>query len=155
MYSFSTPLTVLREATYSLYVHNFLSAVNSDFKNKSGGSTFVIKPENIVQGVNERGPVDYAIESSNGVTVRVTEVKREDFRKGVTQNAVQIESILAKKRKRNPDDIDGTDTDTDVRTRCFGIVTNAIQWMFLECTCDTNDRPKFKLSRLYLVAFGQ
>lgn len=72
----------------------------------------------------------------------------------MAQNAVQIESVLSGRRKRKADDMDDSDTDQVPITRCFGIVTDAKEWMFLECT-HVNGRAKFKLSRPYTVAYGK
>ena len=52
------------------------------------------------------------------------------------------------------DDMNDNDTDEVPITRCFGIVTDAEKWMFLECTRDKG-RAKFKLSRSYKVAYGK
>ncbi|RPB23955.1 hypothetical protein L211DRAFT_868116 [Terfezia boudieri ATCC MYA-4762] len=158
------------EATASLYVHSILNKVAADFLLSNSSSVpgfelasdtleqiFIIKPQKQVTGVYGRGPVDYAIDLSNGVTVGVTEVKREDnaITKGLAQNAVQIESALweSRKRKRPTCDLDGTDND-EVPNYCFGIVTNAKEWHFLKCTI-VNGTTEFMVSRSYTVSYGK
>ncbi|RPB28507.1 hypothetical protein L211DRAFT_390568 [Terfezia boudieri ATCC MYA-4762] len=164
-FSIITPiLPKSTEATTSLYVHSILNKVAADFLSSNSLSVpgfelasdtleqiFIIKPQKQVTGVYGRGPVDYAIDLSNGVTMGVTEVKREDnaITKGLAQNAVQIESALweSRKRKRDTCDLDGTDND-EVPNCCFGIVTNAKEWYFLKCTF-VNGRTKFMVSHSY------
>lgn len=41
------------------------------------------------------------------------------------------------------------------RTRCFGIVSDAVMWRFLECTRDEKDSPIFKLSSQYIVSYEE
>lgn len=146
----TTPLDGAPEAVHSLYVHSFLKAVAADTMSTSDvpRQNIIIRPEKYIKGKFGKGPVDYAITLSNGAIVGVTEVKREDFRKGVAQNAVQIESILPQKRKA--EDMDDSD---EVPTRSFGIVTNAKEWIFLECTREKG-QPKFRLSPTYTVVYG-
>ncbi|KAF8431406.1 hypothetical protein BGX38DRAFT_1228920 [Terfezia claveryi] len=110
---FTTPL--LRESheyTHSLYVHSFLSAVVSEFISDSLEPAFmesgfigyepkvVIIAEQYIRGRNGKGPVDFAIEMVGGGVVGVTEVKQEDFCQGVAQNAVQIESVLSRRKRK-------------------------------------------------------
>jgi len=52
---------------------------------------FKIWPEKLIEEINGRGPVNFTIEACNGQIVGMTEVKREDFKKGVAQNAIQLE----------------------------------------------------------------
>ncbi|RPB24235.1 hypothetical protein L211DRAFT_848975 [Terfezia boudieri ATCC MYA-4762] len=145
-FPFTTPLLrESHEATHSLYVHSFLSAVVSDFIPDSLEPAFmesgflayepkvVIFPEQYITGRNGKGPVDYAIEMEGGRVVGVTEVKREDFCQGVAQNAVQIVSILSR-RKLKAGELDEASI-----ACCFGIVSDAKEWLFLECTHDENE----------------
>ena len=80
----------------------------------------------------------------------VTEVKREDIKQGVAQNAVQIESALSR-RKRKVEEIEN-DEDPDP---CFGIVSDAETWLFLKCTRDENNNPIFSLSSPYRVSYEE
>lgn len=165
-FSIITPIYHLStEATASLYVHSILNKVAADFLSANPSSApfelgpdrlkpiFIIKPQKQVTGVYGKGPVDYAIDGSNGVTVSVREIKREDnaINKCLAQNAVQIESALweSRKRKRDTSNLDGTDND-EVPIYSFGIVTNANVWYFLKCTF-VNGRTTFMVSRPYTV----
>jgi hypothetical protein len=78
----------------------------------------------------------------------VTEVKHKDFHKGIAQNAVQIESALSN-RKRKADEME----EERFVNKVFGIVTDAREWYFLECSYDDQERPKFKLSKSIAVAY--
>ncbi|RPB24231.1 hypothetical protein L211DRAFT_848972 [Terfezia boudieri ATCC MYA-4762] len=109
----------------------------------------VIVPEQYISRRNGKGTVDFAIRMEGGGVVGVMEVKREDFCQGVAQNAVQLESVLSRRKRK----VGGLDEGSIAR--CFGIVTDAEKWLFLECTHDENERPKFKLSRTYAVAYGK
>jgi len=118
-----------------------------------------LAPERKLRGRHGHGKVDYAIEAlaSDGTrhVLGVTEVKYQDYGKGLAQNIVQLESSLTvRKRKRSCDD-DGEEEreeDSSVPMRAYGIVTDAVNWFFVECTIDpsqdSGDRPKFKISKL-------
>jgi hypothetical protein len=58
-----------------------------------------------------------------------------------------MESTLSRKRKA--DEIDnGQDVD-----RVFGIVTDASEWYFMECSLDNEGKPSFKLSEPVTVVY--
>ena len=79
----------------------------------------------------------------------MTEVKDEDFFKGIAQNAVQLESALTnRKRKASEMDEEGVFVG-----KVFGIVTDAKEWYFLECSLDDQERPRFKLSKPLVVVY--
>ncbi|KAI1290658.1 hypothetical protein EDD11_009120 [Mortierella claussenii] len=107
------------------------------------------------------GKVDYAIEAlaSNGTrhVLGVTEVKYQDYGRGLAQDIVQLESSLTvRKRKRSCDD-DGEEEllNSSVPMRAYGIVTDAVNWFLVECTVDpsqdSGDHPKFKISKLKTI----
>ncbi|CAB4441623.1 unnamed protein product [Rhizophagus irregularis] len=87
----------------------------------------------VIEGRNGQGNPDYhAIEcQSTGRILDLIVVKREDFMKGFTQASVQMESLLTG-RKRKANEIDD-ERDVD---KVFGIVTDARDWYFTECTLD-------------------
>lgn len=97
--------TFANEATCSAYVCSFLTQAvlifNGDLK---------LAPERQLRGKHGHGKVDYAIEAlaedGSRHVLGVTEVKHEDYRKGLAQNLVQLESSLTtvRKRKRSCDD---------------------------------------------------
>ncbi|PKK69429.1 hypothetical protein RhiirC2_781024 [Rhizophagus irregularis] len=67
--------------------------------------------------------------------------------KGFAQASVQMESILTRKRKA--DEIDnGQDVD-----RVVGIVTDASEWYFMECSLDNEGKPSFKPSEPVTVVY--
>ncbi|CAI2191134.1 14295_t:CDS:2, partial [Funneliformis geosporum] len=105
-------------------------------------------PEKLIEGRNGQGNLDYAVECrSTGRVLGVIEVKKEDFMKGFAQASVQMESTLSRKCKA--DEIDnGQDVD-----RVFGIVTDASEWYFMECSLDNEGKPAFKLSESVTVVY--
>ena len=89
---------------------------------------FEFRPEKNITGPNGHGPVDFAIDLlQSAKTVGVTEVKDEDFYKGIAQNAVQLESALSN-RKRKASEMEGGDVFTG---KTFGIITDAEKWYFM------------------------
>jgi hypothetical protein len=78
------------EATRSLYVRSFLVAAVRCFKDH-----IVLRPQKKLRGRHGHGPVDFALESRHtSATVGVTEIKRDDLKKGIAQNVVQLEACL-------------------------------------------------------------
>jgi hypothetical protein len=82
-------------------------------------------------------------------TVGVTEVKDEDFYKGVAQNAVQLESALSNRKRKANEMEEGTFVG-----KVFEIITDAKEWYFMECSLDEQDRLRFKLSKPVVVVYG-
>ena len=81
-------------------------------------------------------------------TLGVTEVKKDDFKQGVAQNIVQLESALTeKKRKRNPSDIDGEE-EQPMEMKSYGIVTDSATWLFTECTLYEDERVTYRMAGL-------
>ncbi len=56
----------------------------------------------------------------------------------------QMESTLTRKRKAD----DGQEVD-----RVFGIITDASEWYFMECSLDHEGKPSFKLSEQVTVVY--
>ena len=82
-------------------------------------------------------------------TVGVTEVKDEDIFKGIAQNAVQLESALSNcKHKANEMEEESVFTG-----KTFGIITDAKEWYFMECSLDDQDKLAFKLSKPVTVVY--
>ncbi|KAF9997529.1 hypothetical protein BGZ80_006990, partial [Entomortierella chlamydospora] len=125
----SIPAYTLNDAPCSAYVCSFFTQVVLIFNDE-----LTIAPERLLRGRHGHGKVDYSIESLANDGTRhilcVTEVKQEDFRRGVAQNLVQLESSLAA-RKRKRCDEDGGDReledDKSVPLKAYGIVTDAAQ----------------------------
>ncbi|RIA94631.1 hypothetical protein C1645_817677 [Glomus cerebriforme] len=110
---------------------------------------FKLIPKKLIEGRNEQGNLDYAIECrSTGRVLGIIEVKKEDFMKGFAQASVQMESTLSRKRKA--DEI-VNDQEID---RVFGIVTDASEWYFMECSLDDEGKPTFKLSKSVTVVYN-
>ncbi|PKK63104.1 hypothetical protein RhiirC2_855241 [Rhizophagus irregularis] len=133
------------EASKSQYVCSYLVAGANLYKGK-----FELRPEKNITGPNGHGPVDFAIDLlQTAKTVGVTEVKDEDIFKGIAQNAVQLESALSnRKRKANE-----MEEDSVFVGKVFGIITDAEKWYFMECSLDSQDRLKFKLSKPVTVVY--
>ncbi|CAG8517925.1 2133_t:CDS:2 [Paraglomus occultum] len=131
------------ESSRSTYVLPFLVAGASLYKEKFNINVI---PGLYIKGDYGHGPVDYAIKLQNSRIVGVTKVKHKDFEKGVAQNAIQIESALSNCRKRKADVMEEED-------KTFGIITDAKEWRFIQCSYDGNGKPNFKLSRSILVDY--
>ncbi|CAJ0636418.1 13160_t:CDS:2 [Entrophospora sp. SA101] len=97
---------------------------------------------------NGYGPVDFAIDLLQTTKmVGVTEVKDEDFYKGIAQNAVQLESALSNCKRK------ASEMEEDVFTgKTFGIITDAKEWYFMECLYNEG-KPLFKLSKPVTVVY--
>ncbi|KAF9144383.1 hypothetical protein BGX30_012957 [Mortierella sp. GBA39] len=146
--------TFANESTCSAYVCSFLTQAVLIFDGE-----LALAPKRPLRGRHGHGKVDYAIEAlakdGSRHVLGVTEVKHEDYRKGLAQNLVQLESSLTvRKRKRSSDDNEDEEREEDstVPLRAYGIVTDASFWFFVECTIDpsqgSGDWPKFRISRL-------
>ncbi|PKK42841.1 hypothetical protein RhiirC2_722784, partial [Rhizophagus irregularis] len=133
------------EASKSQYVCSYLVAGVNLYERK-----FELRPEKNITGPNGHGPVDFAIDLlQTAKTVGVTEVKDEDFFKGIAQNAVQLESALSnRKRKANE-----MEEESVFVGKVFGIITDAEKWYFMECSLDDQDRLRFKLSEPIVVVY--
>ncbi|KAG0015174.1 hypothetical protein BGZ80_010005 [Entomortierella chlamydospora] len=143
------------EAACSAYVCSFLTQAVQIFE-----GALTVAPERPLHGRHGHGKVDYSIEASvNGMTHivgGVTEVKQDDFKKGVAQNIVQLESSLTIRKRKLEEGGDDVDEDKSIPMKSYGIVTNAVYWYFLECTIDPSsdvpasdpNRPRFRISQL-------
>ena len=145
-----TPLFSGKEAGKSSYVRSILVAALRGFIVESKPKS-TLTPQSDIQGRYGQGPVDYAIEGS-GEVVGITEVKKENMEQGIAQNAVRIESALPRRKRKAEVMEKGEATH---RTRCFGIVSDAVMWRFLECTRDEKNSPIFKLSSQYIVSYEE
>jgi len=104
-------------------------------------------------GKNGHGPVDYEIDllnTTSSKSICVSEVIKDDFKKGVIQIAMQMESILIT-HKRMFSEME----EENFVGEAFSIVTDGEKWYFLECMMDDQKRPKFKLSRLVFIDYHQ
>ena len=79
----------------------------------------------------------------------MTEVKDEDFFKGITQNAVQFELTLSN-RKRKTSKMEEKSVFTG---KTFGIITDAKEWYFMDCSLDDQNRLRFKLSEPVIIVY--
>ncbi|GJJ73299.1 hypothetical protein EMPS_05657 [Entomortierella parvispora] len=132
------------EATKSLITSAFMVKATYLFK-----EDLLLSAEENLSGRRGKGPVDFSVHSRKNDTyaLGVTEVKKEDFKQGVAQNIVQLESALtSKKRKRDLSDIEGEEVPQ--KTRSYGIVTDAEKWLFLECTLHEDESVTYRMSEL-------
>ncbi|CAG8547165.1 10409_t:CDS:2 [Cetraspora pellucida] len=133
------------EASKSQYVCSYLVAGVNLYEGK-----FELRPEKNITGPNGHGPFDFAIDLlRTAKTVGVTEVKDEDIFKGIAQNAVQLESALSN-RKRKASEMEEKKVFTG---KTFGIITDAKEWYFMECSLDDQDKLVFKLSKPVTVVY--
>ncbi|KAF9419837.1 hypothetical protein BGZ76_004194 [Entomortierella beljakovae] len=138
-------LNVVRsnEAARSIVVGSFLISATEIFRDD-----LILATQTNLRGVRGNGPVDYSVHSRQcfEYTLGVTEVKKENFVQGVAQNIVQMESALPRKRKR--DDSDEDECLPTNKLTSYGIVTDAKEWYFLECSMDENEVVSFRSSKL-------
>ncbi|KAF9557892.1 hypothetical protein EC968_007406 [Mortierella alpina] len=139
------PLFGANEATKSMVVASFLVVATTLFK-----EDLYLTSQRNLSGRRGNGPVDFSVYSrkTHAYTLGVTEVKKDDFRQGVAQNIVQLESALTeKKRKRETFDIDGEE-EPPRKQRAYGIVTDSAEWAFLECTLHEDETVSYRMSKL-------
>lgn len=60
-----------------------------------------VLPESQINGRYGRGPVNSSVETQSGVVLGVTEVKAHDFRGGIAQNVMQIDSALVNRKRKD------------------------------------------------------
>ncbi|KAF8470148.1 hypothetical protein BDZ91DRAFT_720058 [Kalaharituber pfeilii] len=125
--------------TNTIYSYCYLASGASFYKNN-----FKLIPEKLVVGPNGQGNFDHAIECrSTGRILGVVQVKKEDFMKSFAQVCVQMESFLTDCKRNGGQAVD----------KVFGIVTDASEWYFMECTLEDEGKPLFKLSEPVVVVY--
>ncbi|KAF9276056.1 hypothetical protein BGZ68_010294 [Mortierella alpina] len=84
------------EATKSMVVASFLVAATRLFE-----EDLYLESQRNLSGRRGNGPVHFSVHSrkTHTYTLGVTEVKKDDFRQGVAQNIVQLESALTAKKR--------------------------------------------------------
>ncbi|CAI2193735.1 995_t:CDS:1, partial [Funneliformis geosporum] len=112
-------------------------------------NNFKIVLEKLVKGHNGQGNLDLAIECRSTRRIAgLVKVKRDDFKQGIAQATMQMESSLTC-RKCKASEID----DEKKMDIVWGIVTDAEKWYFMECTFDKEKKPAFKLSKPVIVEY--
>ncbi|KAG9066514.1 hypothetical protein KI688_001742 [Linnemannia hyalina] len=130
------------EATRSMVVASFLLAATKLFK-----EDLYLASQRDLSGRRGNGALDFSVHprETHSYTLGVTEVKKENFPQGVAQNIVQLEAALtSKKRKRGTYEIDGEEESL----RSYGIVTDASQWLLLECTLHEDETVTYRMQEL-------
>lgn len=133
------------EATKSMVVASFLVAATRLFDDD-----LYLSSERYLSGRRGYGYVDYSVHSrkTHDHTLGVMEVKRVDFKQGVAQNMVQLESALTEKKRRcKKNEVDGEEESPGER-KVYGVVTDSVMWAFIECTLHENETVSFKMSKL-------
>jgi len=138
------------EATCREFISSFMNAAVAHVKAED--ERLQLKIEEWLDGPRGYGPLDYSVDV-DGAVVLVHEAKKEDFEKGAAQNIVQMHSAvetLRTKRKLLPED----DNDSTVPVLVYGVVTNALQWIFLRWG-GSSDKPTIEVSPLYYCGLDQ
>ncbi|RUS16000.1 hypothetical protein BC937DRAFT_91709, partial [Endogone sp. FLAS-F59071] len=130
------------------YIEPFLrAAVTHSFER-----AIILRSQKFIRGRHGYGPVDESLESRRtGAQVGVTEIKNEDVKKGVAQNAVQLESCLIIRKCKQEDDDYGEPVELK---KAYGIITDARDWYFLSCEKD-NEKMRYRLSKFFTVALQE
>jgi hypothetical protein len=142
----TTPLTF--GATKIIYSYCYLASGVSLYEHD-----FRIVPKKLVEGRNGHGNFDLAIvcRSTGRILAGLVEVKNEDFRQGFAQATMQMESsITCRKRTCRKRKANEMEYEMD---KVWGIVTDAEQWYFMECTLDEERNLTFKLSKPVIVVY--
>ncbi|CAG8573945.1 11231_t:CDS:2 [Dentiscutata heterogama] len=133
------------EASKSQYVCFYLVSGVNLYEGK-----FELRLEKNITGPNGHGPVDFAIDLLRTMKmVGVKEVKDEDIFKGIAQNAVQLESALSNRKRK----VSKMEEDSLFVSKTFGIITDAKEWYFMECSLDDQDKLAFRLSKPVTVIY--
>ncbi|KAI8598300.1 hypothetical protein EDD21DRAFT_191815 [Dissophora ornata] len=131
--------------TRSMVVASFLIAATRLFV-----EDFYLVAQRDISGRRGNGLADFSIQSpkNSNVILVVTQVRRDDFRQGVAENLVLLESVLTgKKRKRQTYEIDGEEKPSR-KARSYGIVTDASNWVFIECTMHEDETVSYRMTQL-------
>lgn len=125
------------EATKSMIVGSFLVKVTRLFN-----EDLFLAAKRSLCGRRGNGPVDYSVHSRDGsdFTLSVTEVKKGEFVQGVAQNIVQLEAALTT-------NVDGEE-ELPMKMKSYGIVTDASQWLIVECTLHEDESVSYRMSGL-------
>jgi hypothetical protein len=99
---------------------------------------FELRPVKNITGPNGHGPVDFAID-----------LLRTSKTVGIFKGIVQLGSALSN-RKRKASEMEEESVFTG---KIFGIITDAKEWYFMECSLDDQDRLRFKLSKPVTVVY--
>ncbi|KAF9162803.1 hypothetical protein DFQ26_003233 [Actinomortierella ambigua] len=138
------------EAARSMVVASFLLAATTLFE-----EDLYLASQQRLGGRRGSGAVDYVVRSrmTHLHILCVTEVKKEHLSQGVAQNIIQMETALStKKRKRGMYEIDGEERESQISN---GIVTDASQWLLLECTLHEDKTVTFRMKCLeQFVSYG-
>ncbi|KAG0006860.1 hypothetical protein BGZ65_002699 [Modicella reniformis] len=128
------------DAAKSMVVASFLVAVTTLFEE----DLYLASQQNL-SGHRGNGPMDFSVHSqkTHWYTLVVTEMKKEKLQEAVTQNMVQLESVLTTKKR---DEIDGKEGPLAMRS--YGIVTDANYWMLIECTLHEDERVTYRMKGL-------
>ena len=130
------------EATKSSVVDSFMVGAIQSYTPQ-----MYLAREHPMSGMRGNGPVDYAVidRIHNSQVLGVTEVKKEDFLKGLAQNMVQLDVAVQQKKRKRMDELDeGSGEKPPVRFKSYGIVTDSFKWSVVECTLDEHDALTYR-----------
>ncbi|KAF8925125.1 hypothetical protein BGZ58_001117 [Dissophora ornata] len=155
--SLGTPSKSLADWTFKdvCAEYNLSEASDPDFATTIFDEDLYLASQRNLSGRRGNGPVDFSVHShkTQAWTLAVTMVKGEDFRRGVAQNMVQLESalmesaLMEKKRKRETYDVDGVEQPPK-EIKSYGIVTDASEWAVIECTIDEDEAVSYRMTKL-------
>lgn len=133
------------EATKSMIVGSFLVKATRIFE-----KDLFLAAQQTLGGRRGNGSAFLSVHLRDGSyhTLDVTDIKKDDIVQGVAQNIVQLEAALtSKKRKRGRSDVDGEE-EPPTEMKSYGIVTDASQWLFIECTMHGDETLSSRMSVL-------
>ncbi|KAF9185850.1 hypothetical protein BGZ50_002847 [Haplosporangium sp. Z 11] len=133
------------ESPRSIVVSSFLVAATRLSKQ----DLYLVAKRNL-SGYRGNGPMDFSIHSQKDCTISlvVTVAKRGGFRQGVAQNMVQLESALTEKKQECERHNVNGEEEPPKKLRSYGIVTDATEWMFTECTMHEDETVSYRMTKL-------
>ncbi|RUP44190.1 hypothetical protein BC936DRAFT_149812 [Jimgerdemannia flammicorona] len=131
---------ITNEATSWNFINLFMVEAVATVQKEYSSTRLAVEEQ--FDGSRGYGRLDYMI-FCNDLAVVVTEAKKIEFQKGITQNIVQLHTAIEKKRKR--DDSSGPE-------EIYGIVTAGDRWSFLNWS--NNEKPVVLISKPYQCNFG-
>ncbi|RIA93591.1 hypothetical protein C1645_735445 [Glomus cerebriforme] len=124
-------VTSANEATRREFISSVLHDVASCYD-----SEVKVCPEYELSGSHGKGPVDWVIKIGDTIII-VIEAKREDINQGVGQNAIQLQALSQRNKKKH------TYNEALREDVMYGIVSTGVDWVIIKLVttgeCNDND----------------
>ncbi|KAF9175412.1 hypothetical protein BGX21_004584 [Mortierella sp. AD011] len=114
-------------------------------------STMVLAQQQQMKGLRGRGSIDFAVIDRKRRTqvLGVTGVKKDNHNQGLAQNMVQLDVAVQQKKRKRVEEIDMESGERPrIRTKSYGIVTDAFKWTLVECILDKKNTLTFRAKEI-------